>query len=237
MEPLIYYPTFEPPSEIWLKFSILYFENFKPIVPHERQNLLSDNFKRIQSETDLISLYSPQYEDGVNASLKAIEEIESILSFPQKGNMLFRQANLLEKWQNSNTWDFEIYREKFSYDWVKFCLEKNLGKESKNGILLSEELAFLFMTYLASEIAYKESAAIITDNNKFDSFTNYERFTTNKLDKRTKFAKSICSLLVPQNLNDIPIKKLIKFRRKNRELIRAFNLELDTIQGAPVKAA
>ena len=30
MEPLIYYPTFEPPTDAWLKFSLLYFENFRP---------------------------------------------------------------------------------------------------------------------------------------------------------------------------------------------------------------
>ena len=33
------------------------------------------------------------------------------------------------------------------------------------------------MTYLAKELAFRESAAIITDNNRFDNFTNYARGT------------------------------------------------------------
>lgn len=59
MEPLIYYPTFEPPSDIWLKFSLLYFENFKPIGAYNRRHLISNNFRLVEQETDLVSLYEP----------------------------------------------------------------------------------------------------------------------------------------------------------------------------------
>ena len=86
------------------------------------------------------------------------------------------------------------------------------------------------MTHLAKEIAFTQSAAIITDNNRFDNYTNFSRVTTPYVDRRTKFAKGIINLLVPSNLADIPIEKLIKFRNKKRKLIAAFNQEIDNVQ-------
>jgi hypothetical protein len=230
MEPLIYYPNFEPPSDIWLKFSLLYFENFKPIVPYNRRHLLSQNFRLIEKETDLVTLYSPEYEDGYRASLSAIEEADKILKNTYDRSPLFRQINVLRKWQNPDNWNFLIYREKFSENWYHFCQENNIGKRIEDGILLPEELAFLFMTYLAKEIAFRESSAIITDNNRFDNFTNYARATTPSIDRKTKFAKGLFNLLVPKNLAEIPFEKLVEFRNKNRHLISAFNFEIDNVQ-------
>ena len=230
MEPLIYYPTFEPPSEIWLKFSLLYFEDFRPIVPYNRIDSLSPEFRMVQEKTDLITICSPRFDDGERASIKAIDEVDTMLKRPEKGERLFKQNLFLEKWRDERTWKSKLYVEKFSQDWANYCIENQIGQKIDDGLLLSEELCFLFMTYLAKELAFRESAAIITDNNKFDNFTNYARATNHTLDRRTKFAKNICSLLVPQNLNDIPIKKIIKFRKKNRALISAFNSELDNVQ-------
>lgn len=230
MEPLIYYPTFEPPSDIWLKFSLLYFENFKPIVPYNRRHLISQDFRRIENETDLVTLYAPDYEDGHRASLQAIEEVDRILSNTYDRSPLFRQINVLRNWNDSANWNFLVYREKFSDNWVYYCEQNNIGRRTEDGILLPEELAFLFMTYLAKEIAFRETAAIITDNNRFDNFTNYSRATTPTIDRRTKFAKGLFNLLVPKNLADIPFDRLIEFRNKNRHLITSFNQELDNVQ-------
>ncbi len=230
MEPLIYYPTFEPPSDIWLKFSLLYFENFKPIVPNSRQNLLSENFRLIEEETDLITLYSPDYQVGHRASLQSIAEAEKILSNVVDRSPLFGQTNVLQNWNNPDKWNFLVFREKFSDSWVYFCEQNNLGRVTRDGILMSEELAFLFMTYLAKEIAFQESAAIITDNNRFDNFTNYARTTTPTIERRTRFAKGLFNFLVPKNLNEIPVENLINFRNQNRRLLRAFNTELDNVQ-------
>lgn len=230
MEPLIYYPTFEPPSETWLKFSLLYFENFKPIVPYERQHLLSDNFRRIQNETDLVTLFNPSHQLAYRASLHAIEEAEKIIEDVHARSFLFGKINVLRDWQNPDKWNFLVYGEKFSPKWTSFCLENRLGRRTRDGLLMPEELAFLFMTYLAKEIAFTESAALITDNNRFDNFTNYTRFTKPTIDTKTKFAKGLFNLIVPKDLNEIPFEKLIRFRNQNRHLLQSFNSEIDNVQ-------
>jgi len=230
LESLIYYPNFEPPSEIWLKFSLLYLENFQSIVPYNKRDLLTDNFRRIVDQTDLVTLYDPNYNVGSRASLLAIEEVDKILKSTYDRSPLFGQVNVLRKWQNQANWKFHIHREKFSDNWVRFCVENSLGSETPDGILMHEEPAFLFMTYLGKEIAFDECAALITDNNKFDSFTNYARATSHTINNRNKFAKGIFNLLVPKNLSEIPFETLIQFRNSNRPLINAFNIELDNVQ-------
>lgn len=230
MEPLIYYPNFEPPDETWLKFALLYFENFRPIVPYNRRNLLTDNFRNIQDNTDLISLYAPDHEEGHRASLTAIDEATKILENTYDRSPLFRQTNIRRKWENSANWNYLIYQEKFSYEWINFCRDNNIGRQVDEGLLLPEELAFLYMTYLAKEIAFKESAAIITDNQRFDNFTNYSRSTTPLINTRNRFAKGIINMLVPVNLSEIPINRIIEFRNRNRVLISSFNQELTNIQ-------
>ncbi|HMI04633.1 MAG TPA: hypothetical protein VK541_19235 [Pedobacter sp.] len=62
-------------------------------------------------------------------------------------------------------------------EWVDYCKDKNIGQPIENGILVSEELAFLFMSYLANEMAHSENTAIVTDNPRFDNFTNVRRLT------------------------------------------------------------
>lgn len=230
MEPLIYYPTFEPPSDTWLKFALLYFENFKPIVPYNRQHLISESFRLVERETDLVDLYAPHYDDGYRASIQSVEEVEKILNDTYNRSPLFRQVNVLSKWRDPGYWNFIVFREKFSENWWDFCEKNRLGRQTPDGILMSEELAFLYMTYLAKEIAFRESAAIITDNTKFDNFTNYAKAMTPKVDQGTKFAKGIFNFLLPIDLAEIPVTKLIEFRNKNRHLIKAFNMELDNVQ-------
>lgn len=230
MQRLIYYPSFEPPNNTWLKFALLYFEHFKPIVPQNRQYLLSDNLKNIIDNSDLIELYSPSYNDGCNATIKTIEEAKKFINEPYERSYLFKKVNILRDWRNPVRWTYKIYSEKFSLDWVHFCREYQLGDISEDGIFVSEDLAYLFMTYLAKEIAFSQEAAIITDNYEFDAFTNYYGTNIPWLKSRSNFAKAVINLVLPQDLSHISFDTLLEFRKNNRELLSAFNKELDNVQ-------
>lgn len=229
MQKLIYYPSFEPPDKEWLKFSLLYLEDFQPIVPYNRRQELSDDYQMLINETDLIQPFSPDYSQGQRAALRTIQEAEEFLK--SKNRLLpFNTTRLIKKWQDQKHWDYLVYEEKFSHDFIQFCRSNNIGLRTNDGLLLPEELAFMFMTQLAKEIAYDRDAAIITDNIRFDNYTNMSRSLLRSVQKRNQFAKGIINLLVPQNLGQIDFRKLIKFRNINRELIRAFNNEIDNVQ-------
>ncbi len=175
MEPLIYYPRFEPPSENWLKFALLYFEEFRPIVPYARRDCLSDSFLKIMDNTDLVSLIEPTYQDGNLATVDAIVEAENIISHTYLRSPQFRRVNLARDWRNPDSWKFLLYREKFSMDWIIFCEEQRIGRRVDGGIMIPEELAFVYMTYLAKRVGFRENAAIVTDDDKFDEFTNFSK--------------------------------------------------------------
>lgn len=97
MKDLVYFPYFEPVNEEWLKFSLLYLNEFQPIIPHSRESEVSDNYKRIMSETDLIKPYFPEYILGENAGRRTIEELEKILTNPDRYMSLFKGRKFFGK--------------------------------------------------------------------------------------------------------------------------------------------
>ena len=61
----------------------------------------------------------------------------------------------------------------------------------QDGLLVSEELGFIFMQHLAKEISYKTNSSIITDNQKFNNYANFERIEIPSLKKKVKLAENI----------------------------------------------
>ena len=230
MKKYIYYPNFEPPENEWLKFSTLYLDKFESIIPYNRQHLVTDDYRTLQNETDLVDFFSPEYHQGEKASLKAINEAERILKRTYESSFLFNRINIVRDWKNPSSWDYQIYGEKFSYSWAEFCESEKIGIRNSDGIKLPKSLAFLYMTHLAKEIAFERNGNIITDNLEYDRYTSYSQIKTTTTNVRDKFIRGIIKLQVPKNLNEIPFKTLIDFRNKNRELITSFNTQIDIIE-------
>lgn len=226
MKDLIYFPSFEPSNERWLKFALLYMDEFRPIIPDKRQDDISPLYKRIIDKTDLINPYSPNYNDGSNASKKAIYRIEELLK--TDSSHLFNYKNL-QRTMNGDR-NYLIYSDKFSSDFEYFCTKNNFGTRNNDGLLVSEELGFIFMQHLAQEISYKMNSSIITDNQKFNNYVNFERIESPSLKKKVNLAENIINLKLPQNINEIEFNKLIKFRDENIKLIKVFSEHIQKIQ-------
>ncbi len=232
MKKFLYYPNFEPPNTEWLKLAVLYLDKFESIVPYGRQHLISDNYRRLTDETDLVEMFSPHPDQGERASLKAIEETEKILENPYKRSFLFNRINLRRDWTDENNWNYQIYSEKFSYHWGQYCEEQGIGRRNNDGLSLPSELAYLFMTHLAKEISHERDGSIITDNVDFDNYSNFSRVHDPRIRTRHKFMKGIINLLIPRNISQIPLNSLIQFRTNNREAIREFNRQITEMEEA-----
>lgn len=230
MKKYLYYPNLEPPNTEWLKFATLYLDKFESIVPYGRQHLVSEDYTRLSNETDLVEMYSPHPNQGERASLRAIEEANRYLDEPYRRSFLFNRVNLQRDWRNQDNWNYQIYSEKFSYQFGEYCEDQGVGQRNGEGLLLPRELAFLFMTHLAKEISHERNGAIITDNVEFDNYSNFSRVHDPRIRTRLKFMKGIVNLLVPANLSEIPFDRLIQFRNQNREQIQAFNRQIDIIE-------
>ncbi|MCX3266626.1 hypothetical protein [Pedobacter agri] len=230
MKKYIYYPNFEPPENEWLKFSTLYLDKFESIIPYNRQHLVTDEYRKLQSETDLVDFFSPEYHQGEQASLKAINEADRILKRTYEASFLFNRINVFRDWKNPSSWDYQIYGEKFSYSWAEFCESEKIGIRNSDGIKLPKSLAFLYMTHLAKEIAFERNGNIITDNLEYDRYTSYSQIKSTNTNVRDKFIRGIIKLQVPKNINDISFDTLIEFRNRNRELINSFNSQINIIE-------
>lgn len=226
MQNLIYYPSFESSNENWLKYSLLYIDNFNPIIPIEGDAYLTDEFRRVQDETDLINIHRPTYEEGNNATIRALEEVEFILKNPYRYNDIFHTANVVREWKNVGQWEYEVFDAKYTYDWKSFCLESGIAQESRNGLLMSKKLALLYMTILAKEVAYYRNASPITDVEELDNYAIFSQTQRPGVDKQIDLAKGIIDLKIP-NLNEVSIHRLIDFRNEHRGKLRQFNAELD----------
>lgn len=232
MKKYLYYPNLEPPDTRWLKFAVLYLDKFESIVPYSRQHLISDDYRRLANETDLVDLYSPNHLQGERATIKAINETERILSNTYSLSGLFKRINLKRDWQNPESWDYQIYGEKFSYRWATFCEESGIGSRNNDGILLPKELAFLYMTHLAKEISFDRNGNIITDNVEYDNYTSFWRVSNVNSNVRDKFMRGVIDLKIPTDIDNIDFNKLIEFRNQNRNQIKAFNQQIDKVEEA-----
>jgi hypothetical protein len=230
MKKFIYYPNFEPPDNEWLKFAILYLDKFESIVPYNRRHLVSDEFRQLENETDLLNMFSPDYSQGERASVKAIQESERFMNRTYATSSLFNRVNIQRDWRNPDSWEYQIFGEKFSHSWAEYCESERIGRRNQNGLMLPKSLAFLYMTHLAKEIAFDREGNIITDNLDYDRYTSYARIKSTNTNVRDKFMRGIIELKIPQNLNSISFDKLIEFRNNNRELIQAFNSQINVIE-------
>ena len=228
MKNLLYYPTFEPANEKWLKYALIYIDNFSPIIPKVGEKKLTDNFRRIKNETDLIRSIAPVYEQTSLASLDTIERIDLIERNPDFYRDTFDVANVIRKFEDSNNWNYEIFYEKFSQPFKDELIKRKYAIESPNGLITSPELAKLFMTYLANRVAQKGDNYPITDDKKTKILSLTLNAFNNGNVKTQQIAESVIDIKVP-DLDKIPIEKFIDFRKTDgiTELRENFNKSLD----------
>ncbi|MEA5259813.1 hypothetical protein VB264_18595 [Arcicella aquatica] len=228
MDKLIYYPSFEPKDIDWLKYALIYIDQFSPIIPDRGRNTLSDDFKKIENGTDLIIVHKPEWWQGDNAATKALKEIEFIESHPEQFRDKLQAVNINRTWKDSKNWKFKLYEEKFNTTFKYECIEKGLGEECNGGILISEELANLYMTFLAEEIAFEKVGNPITDSTKYDQLSSYLRARNPKKETLLNTAKIVVNKKLPENIENIDLKKFIEFRQESgiKELRQSFNQSL-----------
>lgn len=227
MQNLVYFPSFEPPNLTWLKFALLYIENFNPIVPNGATEYLSTDYQKVINETDLITPFNPQYYQGDRASIKAVEFLEKVLTQPYRYSSLFSSVNLQRTITNNSSHTFEILNEKFTSTWSDYCLHNGYGFSTDRGIQVSDTVAFIFMTFLAEEIAYDEGKSIITDNQEFDQFLSFRQAIPRTTIRKNTLAQGVLNLSLPRDISHISLDNLIVFRNRNRARIASFNHELN----------
>lgn len=230
MKELLYYPGFEVKNEKWLKFALLYIKKLDSIVPPRGDSYLSKLYHQINNETNFFYNIRPDYEEGLNASIDALEMIEKIFKRPNIYFRNFHTSNVVEKWKNEEYQDYILFREKYTYEFEKFCIENRIAQECWEGIKVPKELALMYMGQLSSVISDKRGLEAITDYRELDSFNIFSRRNYNAKSKsKIILARNIINLYLPSKLDEIDFQDIIRLRNNKNyySTLDAFHYHLD----------
>lgn len=229
MRELVYYPSFEVRNREWLKFALLYLEHLDLIIPKSGDVYFSDEYRMIVNETDLIQKHRPNYEEGENATLDAVDQIERILRHPEAFKGIFSNVNFLEKWKDQDEQQFTLFKEKYTYYWEIFCADNKIGRRSPHGLMVSRDVANIYMTILAQCVADSRGVSAITDDRFLDRFSMFSRKAHPNNVNTIKAAQGIINLKLPENLSEIRLNDIVNLRNKQnfKQHQRAFHDELE----------
>lgn len=223
MHSMIYYPGFEIENEKWLKFALLYFEELRPIIPYmnvPEHMYLSDTTREIIDKTNLIRPYRPTYDEGYCASVIACKEFEEYLKNPTRYSYAFTKKHTVDmasQWKNEAMQTCSLYEGKFSNEFHKYCLENGIARPFESGIMISKDLAFVYMSLLADVISKSQEIEMFTDINQYDNLlliNDKQIAYSQKL--QYKIAKTQIEFAVPTKIEHIPLDTIIKLRN-NRD--------------------
>lgn len=231
MKNLIYYPNFESNDLNWLKFALLYIDNFSPIVPDTGVEFLSELYKKLQFETDLLNLQRPGIGAGMRATEKAIEYVTKVLQKPHFYADELHSQNIVRNWKDKEKQTYTLFDEKYVGNWRWFCEENDFVKDSKQGIDISKSLGEIYMTFLAQEVAYEKEASPITDSKYLDELSMKIKSKDVTNDNKIEVVKSIIEYKLPLDFSKISIDKVIEIRSKPDFKLKqsAFQNELDKV--------
>lgn len=220
MKGMIYYPGFEVKDETWLKFALLYLDRIRPIIPYTiapKEQYISETFLRIMGETDLVRPYKPDFNEGMCASELACTEFEKYLQHPERYARFFGQPHanrLIEKWKLPQYQDCTLFEGKYSYEFFRFCIENQIASPCTEGIKISNELAYVYMSFLADVISRNNEMEMITDEQRYTQMLlKNPQFALSSRKAYAHTVKNELTLALPDNLSNIPIQEIINLRK------------------------
>ncbi|EOP29443.1 MULTISPECIES: hypothetical protein [Bacillus] len=237
MKKILYYPGFEVQDETWLKFALLYLSKINTIVPNEAEPFLSRGYNLIYKETNLLDKYPPEYSETDRTTHKVIEIVSTYLKDPLKHYESLGKINIVNFWRQKENQNYELFNTKFSKNFELFCRDWGFSHESQNGIKIPSQLATIYMGILAHTIGQNKNMSIITDIEHEQQIISLsdDLWNYNKDFEEIKYIKNYLSLLLPDNLNSIPIEKIIDLRNKDdfQKKLNAFHLALEQLTLSP----
>lgn len=231
MKEYVYYPGFEVRDEVWLKFALLYIEKLRPIIPVSGDSHLSETYRMLVEETNLITPHRPDDTDTFRSSERIVAYLNKLIENPYGYRELFGRGNVVSEWQNKECHTYKLFRGKFTYNFERLCLDNELATRHDDGLLMSPRLGTYYMCHLAQSVATAKNLAAITDYAYLDKLSTFSDHNASSVKDNRKFtfAQNVINLQLPAQLADIPIADIIHLRNNDSYLqtLRAFHNQLE----------
>lgn len=221
----LYYPYILIPDNLWLRRAILYWDKISPIVPWEvEQEIPQTHISKELKGYGVLDFIHPEdtlgWGEGRELSeffLKIVtsEEFLSKIGPPEKRNYSSR-----------------IHKHKFTDGLLNELRSLDLFKvkeDNYNWLLFENRTGTIYMGFLASSLANRLDLEPITDNKSYQNGFLWSQLIPSASPEI--FISLVLEELLPVPKEEIPVKKLIKFKEKHeRELLSFRKLIRDTIK-------
>lgn len=230
----LYYPHINLTNKNWIKHALLLWDHISRIVPQTIEPMDEEDIIRIKYESGFIKDYRPENEDTSDAFRGFSEVIVPLIESDHFFNNRFfdreiSTRNYTRDYQNKKGFFSDMVKSSGTYIHVEkmtpilkeYLFEKGLAlpgrHEWENWVKIDGEIGLLYMTFFAKSISKNKSLPIVTDvEQSFSASLCFEPSINS--DYRDQFEYKLGNLLietiVPKNINDIPLDKILEIRRK-----------------------
>jgi hypothetical protein len=248
----LYYPHINLTNKNWVKHALLFWDKISRIVPQSVEPSDSEDIIRMKSDFDFIEDYHPKPWDTTNTFHDFSNELRTIIESDQFFNERYfvmdpHRRNYMRDYENKRRFFSElvqtsgtyIHIEKMDPRMKEFLFQIGVAIPGRNEwedwIKVDSEIGLLYMTYFAKCISKNQSLPIVTDVETSFSASNHFESRINS-DYNAQFEYHLGNLLidtiVPKNINDVPIDKIIDIRRKYDDERRLFFGEVSDLSNS-----
>lgn len=248
----LYYPYINLTNKNWVKHALLFWDNISRIVPQSVEPMDSEDIIKIKEVSGFINDYYPERWDISRTFYDFSRELKPIL----ESHTFFRDRYFEREYhhrqyrrdfQNRRRFFSELVQANGSYIHVEkmdtrlkeYLFDIGLAIPGRNEwedwIKIDNEIGLLYMTYFAKSISKNNSLPIVTDIELSFSVSIYFESPINS-DYNNQFEYKLGNLLietiVPKNINNVSLDKILEIRRKyDGERVAFFN-EISNLSNA-----
>jgi hypothetical protein len=250
----LYYPHINLTNKNWVKHALLFWDNISRIVPQSVEPSDGEDIIKIKYESGFIKDYHPQRWDTSHAFQEFFRELRPIIESDHffhdrffererhrrnyERNYHDRRRFFSEMVRTSGTY---IHVEKMDPRLKEYLFELGLAvpgqDEWGDWVKIDNEIGLLYMTYFAKSISKNKSLPIVTDVEQSFSASIYFESAINS-DYNNQFEYKLGNLLietiVPKNINDVPLDKILEIREKYDDERTAFFNEISNLANSIV---
>lgn len=214
----LYFPYIHFQDENWLKYSLLYWDCIKRIVPESYHPNDSDEVKLL-ADAGAVENVNPMTGRKPYAIGAAEEFIPTMEALLQKRGNIARGANISER-MDQNAPQAMVHVQKMDDRVISFLMDSDLASRQGDWFSMDAALAGYYMLCLAAHISEKQKAPLLSDSFEMETggtFFQHSRLSAEQVqepDVGFNLAKMMIPIPRPENLANIPMKKVLDFHRK-----------------------
>lgn len=245
----LYYPYINLTNKNWVKHALLFWDNISRIVPQSIEPMDSEDIIKIKEESGFINDYYPERWDishtfhDFSRKLKPI--LESNRFFHDRySEREYHHRQYRRDFQNRRRFFSELVQTNGSYIHVEkmdtrlkeYLFDIGLAIPGRNEwedwIKIDNEIGLLYMTYFAKSISKNNSLPIVTDIDlSFSASICFESSINSDYNNQFeyKLGNLLIETIVPKNINNVSLDRILEIRRKYDGERTAFFNEISTL--------